>query len=110
MALFAVDMYGARLVPGLFRLLTHWPAYLAHVAVELLPLFERPDFVKICHDIVHRIDYVMPIVIDVIVTVSPPFDAQVADQLRGSLGVCRGRTSSQMIVFSILLRDALLTK
>ena len=72
MALFAVDMYGARLVPGLFRLLTHWPAYLAHVAVELLPLFERPDFVKICHDIVHRIDYVMPIVIDVIVTGSPP--------------------------------------
>ena len=72
-------------------------------------MFERPDIVETCHDIVRRIDDVMPILIDGIVA-GHPFDAQVADQLRGSLGVYRGTTSPQMIVFSSLLRDALPTE
>ena len=94
-------------MPGLYRLLAHWLAYLAHVAVELLPLFKDPDIVEICHKVVRRIDEVMPIVIEGLVAGPPPFAAEVAGQQRGSLGIYRGTTSPQMIVFSRLLRDAL---
>lgn len=107
LALFTVKIGGASFVPGLYRLLAHWPAYLAHVAVELLPLFKDPDIVEICHKVVRRIDEIMPIVIEGLVAGPPPFDAEVAGQLRGSLGIYRGTTSPQMIVFSRLLRDAL---
>ena len=66
-----MDINGASLVPGLYRLLAHWSAYLGHVAVELLPLLERPDIVQTGHDIVRRIDDVMPIIIDGIVAAPP---------------------------------------
>ena len=46
--LFEVDMDGARFVPGLYRLLAHWPPYFAHVAVEIVPLLRCDDVVEIC--------------------------------------------------------------
>ena len=45
---------------GFVRLLAHWPPYLAHVAVEIVPLFRRDDVVEICSQIVTRIDSVVP--------------------------------------------------
>lgn len=106
--LFNVDMDGSTFVPGLYRLLAHWPGYLAHVAVEILPLFQRPDVLATCHDIVERIDAVVPTLSRDLTAAPQPFDTATADALRGSLGVYRGTTSPQMIVFSTLLRDALL--
>ena len=105
--LFTVDMDGATFVPGLYRLLAHWPGYLAHVAVEILPLFQRPDILATCHDVVERIDAVVPSLSRGLRAPPKPFDTATADALRGSLGVYRGTTSPQMIVFSTLLRDAL---
>ena len=35
----ATDMGGRTFVPGIYRMLAHWPGYLAHVATELTPLF-----------------------------------------------------------------------
>jgi hypothetical protein len=105
--LFTVDMDGSTFVPGLYRLLAHWPGYLAHVAVEILPLFQRPDIMAICHEIVERIDAVVPPFTRGLTAAPKPFDATIAAALRGSLGVYRGTTSPQMIVFSTLLRDAL---
>ncbi len=105
--LFTVDMGGSNFVPGLYRLLAHWPGYLAHVAVDILPLFRRPDILATCHDIVQRIDAVVPPLSRGLTAPPKPFDAATADALRGSLGVYRGTTSPQMIVFSTLLRDAL---
>lgn len=105
--LFAVDMDGSTFVPGLYRLLAHWPGYLAHVAVEILPLFQRLDILATCHDVVARIDAVVPPLTRGLTAPPQPFDAATADALRGSLGVYRGTTSPQMIVFSTLLRDAL---
>jgi hypothetical protein len=105
--LFTVDMNGSTFVPGLYRLLVHWPGYLAHVAVEILPLFQRPDIMATCHEIVERIDAVVPPLARGLTAAPKPFDAETADALRGSLGIYRGTTSPQMIVFSTLLRDAL---
>ena len=105
--LFTVDMKGSTFVPGLYRLLAHWPGYLAHVAVEILPLFQRPDILATCHEIVERIDAVVPPLSRGLTAPPKPFDGATADALRGSLGVYRGTTSPQMIVFSTLLRDAL---
>ena len=107
LSLFTVDMGGTTFVPGLYRLLAHWPAYVAHVAVELQPLFSRPDIIEACRDIVERIDAIGPALTESLVAGPPPFDEAIAERLRISLQVYRGTTSPQMIVFSSLLRDAL---
>ncbi len=107
LSLFTVDMGGATFVPGLYRLLAHWPAYVAHVAVELQPLFARPDIIDVCRNIVGRIDAIGPALTEGLVAGPPPFDAATAERLRTSLHVYCGTTSPQMIVFSTLLRDAL---
>ena len=97
----------ATFIPGLYRLLAHWPAYVAHVAVELKPLFTRPEIVDVCRDVVGRIDTIGPALTEGLVAGPLPFDAATAERLRLSLRVYRGTTSPQMIVFSTLLRDAL---
>jgi hypothetical protein len=98
--LFTVDMGGSTFVPGLY-------GYLAHVAVEIHPLFQRPDILATCHDIVARIDAVVPPLSRGLTASPKPFDAATIAALWASLGVYRGTTSPQMIVFSTLLRDAL---
>jgi len=85
--LFEVDIDGARFVPGLYRLLAHWPQYLAHVAVEVIPLFRRDDDVEICAQIVSRIDAVVPPLAEKLSAKPMPFDSDTADTLRGSLRV-----------------------
>ena len=105
--LFEVDMDGATFVPGLYRLLAHWPLYLAHVAVAIGPLFKREDIVEICFQVVARIDAVVPPLAEDLSAGPMPFDSDTADALRGSLRVYRGLTSPQMIVFSAILQDAL---
>lgn len=107
LALFTVDMEGAAFVPGLYRLLANWPAYLAHVAVEILPLFDQPNIRTTCRDVVDRIDRIVPPLATDIVAGPMPFDAETAKALRGSINVYRGTTSPQMIVFSTILRSAL---
>tara|TARA_B100001123_G_scaffold102235_1_gene118274 strand:+ start:71 stop:901 length:831 start_codon:yes stop_codon:yes gene_type:complete len=110
LSLFTVDMGGKAFVPGLFRLLAHWPSYLAHVAVELTPLFNHHDIIAVCSDIVARIDTIGPALAEELVARKPPFDTSTAERLRVLLHVYRGTTSPQMIVFSNLLRDALPTE
>ena len=104
---FEVDMDGATFVPGLYRLLAHWPHYLVHVAVAIGPLFKREDIVDICSQVVARIDAVVPPLAEGLSAGPMPFDSDSADALRGSLRVYRGLTSPQMIVFNAILQDAL---
>ena len=105
--LFEVDMDGVRFVPGLYRLLAHWPQYLAHVAVEIVPLLQRDDVVSICSQIVSRIDSVVPLLAGGLSAGPMPCDSETVDALRGSLRVYLELTSPQMIVFSAILQDAL---
>ena len=80
-------MDGTRFVPGLCRLLAHWPPYLAYVAVEIVPLFRRDEVVKICSQIVTRIDSVVSLLAKDLSASPMPFDSVTADALRGSLRV-----------------------
>ena len=105
--LFEVDMDGAAFVPGLYRLLAHWPGYLAHVATEILPLFAHDDVLSVCTEIVTRIDGIVPPLCEGLAAGPPPFDQETAQALKGSLAVYRGTTSPQMIVFSTILKRAL---
>ena len=105
--MFAVDLDGASFVPGLYRLLARWPQYLAHIAVEIGPLFKCPDVVEICSEIVARVDAVVPPLVEGLSAGPKPFDSDTANKLRRSLRIYRGQTSPQMIVFSTILRDAL---
>ena len=106
LALFAVDMGGADFVPGLYRLLANWPAYLAHLAVELLPLFDDPRIRALCREVEGRIDYIIPPLAASLSASPPPFDETSRRAILASLDVYRG-TSPQMIVFSAILRQAL---
>ena len=107
LSLFSIDMSGTAFVPGLYRLLAHWPVYVAHVAVELQPLFGRPDIVDACRNIVDRFDAIGLVLTEGLVAGPPPFDAATAEQLRMSLDAYRGTKSPHMIVLSTFLRDAL---
>ena len=107
LSLFAVDLDGASFVPGLYQLLARWPQYLAHIAVEIGPLFKCPDVVEICSEIVARVDAVVPPLVEGLSAGPKPFDSDTAKKLRRSLRIYRGQTSPQMIVFSTILRDAL---
>ena len=104
--LFSVDMGGATFVPGLYRLLAHWPAYLAHVAAGLLPLFASPDIRRACRDVEARIDAIVPAFAADLAAPLPPFERATGAAILSSLDTYRG-TSPQMIVFSAMLRAAL---
>ena len=99
-------MDGARFVPGLYRLLAHWPSYLAHVAVAIGPLFKRDDIVGICSEIVSWIDRSCrpsPRACRRGRRLSTPRQPRRCVARFGFIGL----TSPQMIVFSAILRDAL---
>lgn len=106
LALFSVDMGGADFVPGLYRLLANWPAYLAHVAVDILPLFGSAAIRHACTDIECRIDGIVPPFVERLMAPPPPFDSSIVAAIGGTLDVYRG-TSPQMIVFSAMLKETL---
>jgi hypothetical protein len=54
--LFATDMDGAPFVPGLYRMLAHWPGLLAHLAVTLQPRLRAPETVSAFDTLRARID------------------------------------------------------
>lgn len=100
---------GQPFVPGLYRMLAHWPAYLAHVASGLRPRFDDPATALCCRGVLARID----------ATIGPLFERlppraatppAPPTSEHGSVLAALERyreTSPQMIVFGSLLRDAL---
>jgi hypothetical protein len=100
---------GKPFVPGLYRMLAQWPAYMAHVATELGPHFTNPHTTEVCSELVARIDAAAE---RVLATLPVPGDnplrplesehAQVLEAMEQYR-----RTSPQMVVFGTMLRDAL---
>jgi len=99
---------GQPFVPGLYRMLAHWPAYLAHLSALLGPRFQDPATTACCHALARRIDESVPGVFatlpqDPDVTMPPPDQF---DDVLAALDRYR-ETSPQMVVFGTLIRDAL---
>lgn len=102
----ATDMDGETFVPGLYRQLAHWPAYLAHAATELGPLFRDEGILAECHGVRRRIAAAVPEFLAVLPPGPPPPADAPAAHILAAIETYQG-TSPQMICFGRLLREAL---
>lgn len=106
--IFETDLAGKPFVPGLYRILAHWPAYLAHVAVLLGPRLADAEVLEECERIADRIVDTAP---EVLATLAlpggpPPLDPEQRKRVLSAIATYRG-TSPQMVGFGTLLLDAL---
>jgi hypothetical protein len=106
---FGTDVAGQPFVPGLYRMLAHWPGLLAHLSVVLVPRFTDPATDAASDLLRQRIDDATPDILAQlpVLPATPPMPpaAEHADVLAG-LATYR-RTSPEMVIFSRLIRDAL---
>lgn len=103
------EIDGKPFVPGLYRLLAHWPAYLAHVATLIGPELDsataRAERAAMAGRIIAAADGILKRL--------PPLPGEIplpgADQTHVVLRAIRSYrvTSPEMIVFATRLRDAL---
>jgi hypothetical protein len=101
---------GERLmVPGLYRLLAHWPAYLAHAATLIEPGLKSDSARAQRREIAARIVAAADEVLIGLPSLSPHHQPPSAAQRRAieAAIVTYRVTSPEMIVFGTLLRDAL---
>jgi hypothetical protein len=105
----AMDLGGARFVPGLYRQMAQWPAYLAHVATLVAPLLgdegARARRAGIARAVIDGAAGIVATLPPPPPELTPPDDAQ-CTALLGAIKSYRV-TSPEMIVFGTLLRDAL---
>ena len=100
---------GAVFVPGLYRMLAHWPAFLAHLATDLGPHLHEAATQSAYTRVLRAIDDEIPSVFAVLPPppASPPMPPEPEfDAVRAALDAYR-KTSPEMIVFSRAIRDAL---
>lgn len=105
----AQDLGGAQFVPGLYRQLTPWPAYLAHAVTLIEPVLKDPAARESRTEIARTITAAAPEIVENLPPappeLTPPTPAQ-AEAIRTAILSYRV-TSPEMIVFGTLLRDAL---
>ncbi len=100
---------GQIMVAGLYRYMATWPAYLAHAATLLHPLFDEPAVKQACDAIARRITAAAPDVVARLPKVPddlPRPTPEQVDAIIPALDMFK-KTSPEMIVFGTLLRDAL---
>jgi hypothetical protein len=100
---------GQPFVPGLYRILATWPAYLAHVATVLQPLLADGATREACRSLLTAVDAEIPGAFAALpplprVPPMPPV-REFADVL-AALDTYR-KTSPEMVVFGRMLHDAL---
>jgi len=99
------------MIPGLYRLLAHWPAYLAHAATLIEPALKsdtaRAERRALAMRIVAAADEVLAILPPLSSQKRPPSEAQRA-AIVAAIHTYRV-TSPEMIVYGTLLRNALPT-
>ena len=107
---FSTPVAGQPFVPGLYRMLAHWPAYLAHLSAVLGPRFHDAATTACCHALARRIDEAAPAVFDTLPAAAdvPMPPAEQFSEVLAALDRYR-ETSPQMVVFGALIRDALPT-
>ena len=108
LATFETDLAGEVFVPGLWRILAHWPGLLGSLSASFAPLLRDPAVLDACERIAERITAVAPSVLS---TLEPPSEpapltpAETAAVLSG-IRTYRG-TSPQMVGFGTLILEAL---
>lgn len=105
----ATEIGGRPFVPGLYRLVAPWPAYLAHAATLIRPALRdeaaRRARAEIAHRIIGAADDVLAALPLLPADRAPPSPEQ-ASAIVAAIHTYRV-TSPEMIVFGTLLRDAL---
>ena len=107
---FETELAGEAFVPGLYRILAHWPGYLAHVAQALGPSLSDPQALARCEAIADRIVDTAPEILATLPAPDPPapLNAAETERVLSAIRAYRG-TSPQMVGFGTLLLDALPT-
>ena len=105
---FETDLAGEVFVPGIYRILAHWPGFLAHLSASLAPLLRDPVVLDACERIAKRITAVAP---TVLATLEPPAEPaplapREAATVLSAIRTYRG-TSPQMVGFGTLILEAL---
>ena len=109
LATFETELAGEVFVPGLWRILAHWPGFLGSLSASFEPLLRDPAVLAACERIADRITAVAP---SVLATLDPPAQpapltpAETAAVL-SAIRTYRG-TSPQMVGFGTLILNALL--
>ena len=108
LATFETDLAGEVFVPGLWRILAHWPGFLGSLSASFAPLLRDPAVLDACERIADRITAVAPSVLatlDPSAEPAPLTPAETAAVLSG-IRTYRG-TSPQMVGFGTLILEAL---
>jgi hypothetical protein len=107
--LFASQMGGKPFVPGLYRMLGHWPGLVAHLATVLRPRIASAAGTAAFDELRARIDAAVPAVLaglPPVPTSRPgPSEADRTDFL--DVGQTYRKTSPELVVVGMLIRDAL---
>ncbi len=105
---FATESGGKPFVPGLYRMLAHWPGLLAHLATVLMPRLDASETHSACDVVRARIDAAVPDVLATLPVVPPkrpmPSAAERAHFL--TIGGTYRKTSPELIVLGRLIGDA----
>jgi len=100
---------GQPFVPGLYRMLATWPAFLAHVATVLKPHLDDAATGAACQRLLSAIDAEIPTLFAALPappsTIAPPPASEFGEVLT-ALDTYR-KTSPEMVVFGRMLTDAL---
>ena len=108
LATFETELAGEVFVPGLWRILAHWPDFLGSLSASLAPLLRDPAVLDACERIANRITAVAPSVLATLETPSEPAPLAPAETaaVLSAIRTYRG-TSPQMVGFGTLILHAL---
>lgn len=106
---FGTPSNGVAFVPGLYRMLAHWPAFVAHLATVLPPRLAAAETLRAFDDIRARIDAAVPGVLATLppkpTLRPPPSESERAHFM--TIGATYRKTSPELIVSGRLIRAAL---